>query len=460
VKINPGQLPVAIINLPSEANTDILKPVIQTLKVDFSPVTANMVEPLLYITADNLGANLNNLEVEFTGAQESKPYSLEIVQGLSNLSAGLLVVRPTDQEFISSNSKIQIKRTIPLTGSPDIRKSSIVPIEIEVPSSNLTLIPQSFANTVSVFRTDNFPGVIARDKDNSNLLVAEIKLGEVYDHSSTGGPRFAAITSDRRRAYVTLETLGEISAVDLLTMRQIDAVHSNGSPIRSSAGATIHLPPGSNPFDIAIDAQDRYAYVTDRAAHNGVGVVYVLDIDPTSKSFHQVIGKLDINGVERGLGRLAIDASGQNLYVVNPNSSKGGSEMIAISIKPDKNGVPKLKTVHRFGVNAGLNGVTIAPAITDGTSQIVFTNRQDDSRGVGVITINNGAISSGTINYIPLSLGASNDYFDVNAGFDVTITDDGAYAFVAGRNDRYFGSGFPSVDADYRAGSNIGMGAN
>jgi DNA/RNA endonuclease G (NUC1)/PKD repeat protein len=455
VEINPGQLPEAVINLPSEINTDNLRPVIQTLKVAFSPLTE---EPLLYITAENLGADLSNLEVDFTGAQDSEPYSLEIVQDLSNLSAGLLVVRPTNQEFISSNSKIQIKRTIPLTGGPDIRKSSIVPIEIEVPSTNLALVPQSFGNTVSVFRTDNYSQVIADNKDNSNLLVAKIKVGEVDENFSSGGPRFTAITSDRRRAYTTLEVPGEISAIDLLTMRQIDAVHvGNSSPYGSATDATIHLPPGAKPFDIVIDAQDKYAYITDRSPHNGMGVVYVLDVDPTSKTFHQVVSHFDIAGTPSGLRRLAIDPNGKNLYVTNPHTSQGGGEIIAIAIKKDKKGVPKLSIAHRFEVGVEPSGVTVAPHLTDGTSQVVFTNRQMNGRGVGVITINNGAFSSGTINYISLGLGVYNDYFSVNAGVDVTISSDGKYAFVAGRNDRLFGAGIPSIDGDYRAGSNIGI---
>ena len=39
----------------------------------------------------------------------------------------------------------------------------------------------------------------------------------------------------------------------------------------------------------------------------------------------------------------------------------------------------------------------------------------------------------------------------------ITITKDGKYGFVAGRNSRNFGQGINSVDADYRAGSNIGI---
>ena len=52
----------------------------------------------------------------------------------------------------------------------------------------------------------------------------------------------------------------------------------------------------------------------------------------------------------------------------------------------------------------------------------------------------------------PLSLGVANDYFDVNEAVAVTVTQDGKYAFVAGRNSR--------AKIDTREGGNIGIIAN
>jgi hypothetical protein len=60
----------------------------------------------------------------------------------------------------------------------------------------------------------------------------------------------------------------------------------------------------------------------------------------------------------------------------------------------------------------------------------------DDARGVGVLTIVDDDFAAGTINYIPLGLGSNVDYFDVNEGVGITITKDGKYGFVAGRNSR------------------------
>jgi hypothetical protein len=71
-------------------------------------------------------------------------------------------------------------------------------------------------------------------------------------------------------------------------MRQIDGSHDpNGS--LPDFNPTIDLPPGARPFTIAIDARDKYAYITDRNSYGGNGLIYVLDIDPISATFHQVV---------------------------------------------------------------------------------------------------------------------------------------------------------------------------
>jgi large repetitive protein len=74
-----------------------------------------------------------------------------------------------------------------------------------------------------------------------------------------------------------------------------------------------------------------------------------------------------------------------------------------------------------------------------------------------VITIQGDDFDSAQIRFSDLNLGSSNDYFDVNEAVDITITNDGKYAFVAGRNSRQLGSAIPSVDGDRRAGGNIGI---
>ena len=104
-----------------------------------------------------------------------------------------------------------------------------------------------------------------------------------YGIVSSSQPNVLSV--DRGRAYTTLEGASQIAAIDLLTMRQIDISHEPGSSLPDN-NPTIDLPPGSRPFAIVIDAQDKYAYISDRNSYNGKGKIYVLDIDPTSHIPH------------------------------------------------------------------------------------------------------------------------------------------------------------------------------
>jgi hypothetical protein len=123
------------------------------------------------------------------------------------------------------------------------------------------------------------------------------------------------------------------------------------------------------------------------------------------------------------------------------------------------------KWVRNIITDAGIEGITA----TDNDKVMLFTNR-NDARGFGRLILNYGANGSITSNldldrnnpnaYTSLSLGSINDYFDVNDARDVTWLRDlktsDEYAFVAGFNGRYFGSGIPSVDGP-KAGSNVGI---
>ncbi|TAE00747.1 MAG: Ig domain-containing protein group 2 domain-containing protein, partial [Oscillatoriales cyanobacterium] len=72
--------------------------------------------------------------------------------------------------------------------------------------------------------------------------------------------------------------------------------------------------------------------------------------------------------------------------------------------------------------------------------------------GVLEITSDDPLNFTASVSYAPLSLGFPTDYFDVNEGVSVTVTRDGRYGFVAGRN-----SGSLGPSADVRSGGNIGI---
>ena len=93
-------------------------------------------------------------------------------------------------------------------------------------------------------------------------------------------------------------------------------------------------------------------------------------------------------------------------------------------------------------------------AATPDPLKMVFTNgnRETDGSGFGVLTVKDDPINwAPTTLYTNLTLGSDVDFFDVNEGVAVTVTADGKYAFVAGRNTR------GNTGSDPLAGGNIGI---
>ena len=77
-----------------------------------------------------------------------------------------------------------------------------------------------------------------------------------------------------------------------------------------------------------------------------------------------------------------------------------------------------------------------------------------DGSGFGVLTVNDDPLNlAPTTRYTDLTLTNNNNVFEVNEGVAVTVTKDGKYAFVAGRNSKKI----LEPDANPLAGGNIGI---
>jgi hypothetical protein len=450
VQLNLNQVRTVSVKIPTPP-LEAIDPQIQKVEIAAGKANSSATNgaTLIYIHGQNFGNDLSKLKVKFTGAT-GETVNLSISQASSNLSENVLAVVPTARDFFGLNSKLQVERNITTNnGTPSlILKSKILPINVNLPSDNLALVPQSFGRSISVFRTDNYTDIISQNQDNSNLLVAKIPVGQIG--STTDGPRYVAVTSDRQRAYTTLEGSSQIAAIDLLTLQQVDISHEPGYSLPDN-NPTIDLPPGARPFAIAIDLGDKYAYISDRNSYNGKGLIYVLDIDPQSSTFHKVVKNISVDRVASSLGQMKIDPTGKYLFAINPNSTTPGKgEIVVIDLSLGQQ-------VDSFVIDGAPTGIDFASKTDAHITKVLFTKRQDDARGVGVITITDNNFAAAPINYIPLNLGSPFDYFDVNEGVSITITSDGKYGFVAGRNSRNLGQEIKSVDADYRGGSNIGI---
>ncbi|MFN6452377.1 MAG: YncE family protein [Nostoc sp. EfeVER01] len=114
-------------------------------------------------------------------------------------------------------------------------------------------------------------------KSSADLLLARIPVGtgDIADR-----PRGIAITNDGVRAYVTLENSGRVALVDPMVLRQIDTNAETKDIIDP-----INLGVDASPRSIVIDDRNEYAYIGD----GRMGVIYVLDINPNSSKYHQVV---------------------------------------------------------------------------------------------------------------------------------------------------------------------------
>ncbi|AFZ10858.1 hypothetical protein Osc7112_6762 (plasmid) [Oscillatoria nigro-viridis PCC 7112] len=305
------------------------------------------------------------------------------------------------------------------------------------------------ADAVAVLDGTDPESVVAASS-SSNLLLSTIPVGDEKSDS----PRDLAVTSDGTRVYVILEESGRVALVDPMVLQQVDT-----KPDTPGINP-IDLPSGATPRSIAIDPRNQYAYISDRK----LGNIYVLDIDPFSEEYHQVIQTISLSSVTGGLNEIAISSDGRKLFAAAPSPLT--NQIFAVNIDPEDQPLDPSQNPRKWHqeigvVNtfAGVQGM----AATVYPNRMTFTNTGNDSKGFGVLTITNDDPTSfvATANdYVALSLGdplmgGSLDYFDVNRAVAVTVMRDGSYAFVAAKNDS-LQTGVESIDG-VQAGSNIGI---
>ncbi|MGB7708361.1 MAG: hypothetical protein WBL95_02230 [Microcoleus sp.] len=256
-------------------------------------------------------------------------------------------------------------------------------------------------------------------------------------------PESIAPTNNATRAYVTLRDTGRVSVVDLMALREIDT-----TPETATVDA-ISLPSGARPQGIVIDPKDNYAYISDQNRPN----IYVLDINPNSATYHTVVQTIAIDSPS-GLQQLTINSDSRKLFVTASDSNIHVININPLDKPTNLTSNPRKwhQQIGKILTPNGAMGITT----TSDPSKITFTsgNPGTDGSGFGVLEITNSNPLSfaAEARYANLSLGSDFDYFDVNEGVAVTVTKDGKYAFVAGRNSR--------ANINTREGGNIGIIAN
>ena len=190
-------------------------------------------------------------------------------------------------------------------------------------------------------------------------------------------PHTLAITPDGKRLYVTHYTAGNyVSVVDL------DPTSTNYQKLIDTDPVTNgvqNIPVGTNPAGIAINQSGTRAYV---ANSNGASVS-VIDIDPTSGTYNQVIdadlssGGIDTIAVPNGPFKVAVSPDGKRIYVSNITDSS----VSVIDIDPtsptyhkliDTN--PAATGANAISVGSVPQGIAVTPGPNGARAYVVNTN--------------------------------------------------------------------------------------
>ncbi len=350
---------------------------------------------------------------------------------------------------------------------PVLKKELIVSNDAFLGAADSPYVFAALGSTNHVAVINTIPG------DNgvpANSLVARIALSpNANDNDPTNdpflSPRAVAVTDDGTRAYVTLRGGHAVAVIDTISLQEVDTIPGNAGPDGVDPVDPIALPDSAVPFGIVVDSKHQVAYVSDEVS----GQIYVIDIDPQSDAFDRHIETITVDPAPVGLRGMALDSAGRTLYVAAPGRTLFGGvsagppptgHILAVDVNPESSTFEQ--TIGAIPAGLEPYGVTTTvirnPATQQDDQYIAFTNRLDDVQGLGVIKAT-GPTSWEAPRFVNLTLGSTNDSFDVNNAEGVTFTADLRYAFVAGYDQ--FIQGNPSHDPDmdplHPAGGNIGV---
>jgi len=407
-------------------------------------------EPVVFLTGSNflnglngsMGASFEDLKVDFKVG--GKSYSGTVVPDLSS-SLGdnrykVAVKAPISVPFGESEivlSRQQKERFGPgPVDSSVVKRSSFEYLQLEPVFSDLILVAQQSSDKIKVIEA------LSSVQSPPNPQQKPPKDFSVGMPSVRDRPGQLAVTSHGTRAYVPLEWSGRVAMVDLLARRQVDAEDST-----PTVADDIKLPDDdASPGAISIDPRD-YAYVTDTKQ----GRIYVLDVHPGSASYNQVVDTISVDAAS-GLRQIAISSDGRKLF-----ATAADGYIYAVNIDPEDqpsepNSNPRKwrEQIGKVLTPTGAFGLSATPD----PLKMAFTNgsKLTDGSGFGVLTVSDDPLNwTPTTTYANLTLGSDDDFFDVNEGVAVTVTADGNYAFVAGRNSKKVSLGEP------QSGGNIGI---
>ncbi|MEG4310901.1 DNA/RNA non-specific endonuclease [Microcoleus sp. AT10_D2] len=461
----------AALNMPAPTTSDpTAPPVLQKAELKFKDDSGQAFEnnePLLFLTGGNIlvnnasdskGSNFEDLTVKFYAGNSM--YEGTVVPTRSRSLGGNqyeVAVKVPDTVVLGASGVVLERKQNQI-----VEQKGVTPVYKEIQyHSNPIRLPQGaeyvFAalggsDRVAVLNGKN-PESVVDTTNSKDLLLAQIPVGT---SSVTDWAESTAVTSDGNRVYATLRNSGQVALVDAMVLRQVDT-----QPNTPGVNPIV-LPAGARPKSIVISPRDDYAYIGDL----NQAKIYVLDINPNSATYHKVVETINVTS-PLGLSQLAISSDGRRLFGTGSDNNEQVPNRRIYAINIDSKDRPKdedsnpRKWHQQIGVIPTISE-TEGISATNEPTKMVFTNglnrsnpdQNNDAPGFGVleITSDDPLNFTASVSYAPLSLGFPTDYFDVNEGVSVTVTRDGRYGFVAGRN-----SGSLGPSADVRSGGNIGI---
>ncbi|MEM6469657.1 MAG: DUF6531 domain-containing protein [Planctomycetota bacterium] len=267
--------------------------------------------------------------------------------------------------------------------------------------------------------------MVATDSDDGVILVGD-SIARIPVGTSNGpklSPRYTITSADGSRAYVSYIDGSQVGVVDMVAAQLHDLTPDDQTQAETLGIQSIELDPAgtlsanaSAPGYLAMDPSGRYLFVADFIRP----IIHVIDVDPFSPSFHQVLGRLRVDNPSLltpiGLRGSAVTADGRSLVVASPNRNLFArnppagfpeSQLIVFNVDPDsirdhrsddgsiadldvhwkQIGVVSTREPGNFG-NGGQESIDVVA--TDDPDLLLFTNRASDSVGFGTVRLNRG----------------------------------------------------------------------
>ncbi len=382
-----------------------------------------------------------------SASQGSDTLKVEFLYGDSIIEAEILqrdgdnVTVQVPDEVALSASQIRVKRL----------QESVIPSDEENYVVSKTVRIENLKNDLVFVTTDDHVSVLNRQGEKLDDIneLARIRLED--ENGKKLFPLSIDIAPDQSRAYAVVP--GAIAVIDTVALQQMDAIPDAPDTVTPDL---IYLPDGVAGYHIAIDKQGKYAYVTDIWWHETAegekeSAIHVIDIDPTSATYHEYVQSIKVGPALAQLASLEVSSDGKLLFVTAPNrdlsshardlepENRKPGHVVVINIDPadrdkeDGRWHEQIAAIPAHDVPYGLS------AASD-PNKLLFTNARNDDFGVGVLDITNSnpkSFEANIFSYTSLNIGDAsnfNEIFDVNNAVDIVALRGGTYAFVLATN--------------------------